>query len=68
MPYGNNGFLDGNERIAVTATDVFPCRNGFYIEVGALAGYEFIYGSVDGREFRFAKMLEWVRQHIKTSL
>ena len=61
----NHGFLDGNKRIAFTAADVFLRRNGFYIEVEALQGYEFIAGSMDGREFRFAQILDWIRQHIK---
>jgi hypothetical protein len=38
----NHGFLDGNKRIAFTAADVFLRRNGFYIEVDAQAGHEFI--------------------------
>jgi death on curing protein len=66
----NHGFLDGNKRIAFTATDVFLRRNGFYIEVDAQAGHEFIYGSIDRQEldrqeFRFPQILDWVRQHIK---
>jgi death-on-curing protein len=63
---GNNlGFLDGNKRIAFTATDVFLRRNGFYIEVDAPAGYEFIEGSMERHEFRFPNILDWIRQHIK---
>jgi death-on-curing protein len=61
----NHGFLDGNKRIAFTATDVFLRRNGFYIEVGAKEGHEFIYGCMDRGEFRFARILEWIRRHIK---
>ena len=60
-----HGFLDGNKRIAFTATDVFLRRNGFYIEVDALAGYEFIAGSMERHEFRFPKILDWIRQQIK---
>ncbi len=63
--FGNNhGFLDGNKRIAFTAADVFLRRNGFYIDVSPDAGYEFIYGSMDHQEFRFVKILEWIRRHI----
>jgi death-on-curing protein len=63
---GNNrGFLDGNKRVAFTATDVFLRRNGFYIEVESAAGYEFIYGSMDRHEFRFAPILDWLRHHIR---
>jgi death-on-curing protein len=61
----NHGFLDGNKRIAFTATDVFLRRNGFYIEVAAKEGHEFIYGSMDHGEFRFARILDWIRRHRK---
>src|SRR5579864_6366100 len=61
----NHGFLDGNKRIAFTAADVFLRRNGFYMEVEALEGYQFIYGSLDQHEFRFPKILDWLRPHIK---
>ena len=61
----NHGFLDGNKRIAFTAADVFLRRNGFYIEVEAAAGYEFIAGSMERGEFRFVQILTWIRQHRK---
>lgn len=61
----NHGFLDGNKRIAFTAADVFLRRNGFYIEVEGLDGYAFISGSMERNEFRFAQILDWIRQHIK---
>jgi death on curing protein len=61
----NQGFLDGNKRIAFTAADVFLRRNGFYIEVNANEGHEFIEGSLAKQEFRFGKILQWIRDHIK---
>jgi death-on-curing protein len=61
----NHGFLDGNKRIAFTAADVFLRRNGFCIKVEAAAGYDFIAGSMERHEFRFAKILDWIRQHLK---
>ena len=61
----NHGFLDGNKRIAFAAADVFLRRNGFYIEVEAAEGHAFIYGSMDRGEFRFAQILEWIRQHVR---
>jgi death-on-curing protein len=61
----NHGFLDGNKRIAFTATDVFLRRNGFFIEIEAQEGYAFIDGSLDRHEFHFAQILDWIRQHIK---
>ncbi|MFY9644901.1 MAG: type II toxin-antitoxin system death-on-curing family toxin [Terriglobales bacterium] len=64
----NHGFLDGNKRIAFTAADVFLRRNGFYIDVDGFDGCAFIYGSLDRQEFRFAGILDWIRQHIKPSV
>jgi death-on-curing protein len=61
----NHGFLDGNKRIAFTATDVFLRRNGFYIDVGGAEGHAFIDGSLAQQIFRFPKILDWIRAHIK---
>ncbi len=61
----NHGFLDGNKRIAFTATDVFLRRNGSYIEVEGADGFAFINGSMEQHKFRFAEILDWVRRHIK---
>jgi len=63
----NHGFIDGNKRIAFTATDVFLRRNGFYLEVNSVASYAFINGSMERHEFRFAQILLWIRQHIRPS-
>jgi death-on-curing protein len=61
----NHGFIDGNERIAFAAADVFLRRNGYYIEVEAGEGYDFMCGSMERREFRFPKIADWIRQHMK---
>lgn len=61
----NHGFLDGNKRIAFAATDVFLRRNGFCIEVEASDAYTFIIKSLERHEFRFSKILDWIRNHIK---
>jgi len=55
----NHGFLDGNKRIAFTASDVFLRRNGFYIEVEGLDGYAFISRSMEQNEFRLAQIPDW---------
>lgn len=44
--------------------DVFLRRNGFHLEVEAADGW-FIQGSMGRHEFRFAKILDWLRQHLK---
>ncbi len=61
----NHGFVDGNKRITFTAADVFLRRNGFFIEVTAREGQEFIYGSMDRHEFRFPQILDWLRKHAR---
>lgn len=61
----NHGFLDGNKRIAFAAADVLLRRNGFYIEIEGGDGHAFIVGSMEQHEFRFARIFEWIRQHIK---
>ncbi len=61
----NHGFLDGNKRIAFTVGDVFLRRNGFYIKVEGAAGYDFINGSMERHEFRFAQILDWLHRHVK---
>ena len=61
----NQGFRDGNKRIAFTAADVFLRRNGFYIEIAGQEGHAFITGSMERHEFRFPQIVEWIRQHMK---
>lgn len=61
----NHGFIDGNKRIAFAAADVFLRLNGSYLDVTTEDGYTFIEGSIARSEFRFGKILEWVRSHAK---
>jgi death on curing protein len=61
----NHGFVDGNKRIAFTAADVFLRRNGFFLDVATDQGYEFIAGSLARQEFRFGKILAWIRENLK---
>jgi death on curing protein len=61
----NHGFLDGNKRIAFAAADVFLRLNGSYLDVSADDGYSFIEGSIARSEFRFARILEWIRINVR---
>lgn len=63
----NHEFIDGNKRIAFTAADVFLRCNGFFLEIQANEGHAFIEGSLARQEFRFGKILIWVREHTKPS-
>lgn len=61
----SHGFLDGNKRIAFTATDVFLRRIQFYVDVDGPEGHAFIDGSISQGKFRFPQILDWLRLHIK---
>ena len=61
----NHGFVDGNKRIAFAAAATFLEINGFLLEVDPLDGYEFIHGSLDRHEFRFPKIVDWMRRQTK---
>jgi death-on-curing protein len=61
----SHAFIDGNKRIAFTAADVFLRRNGSHLAVEPLEAYAFIDGSLERHEFRFAKILDWIRQHVR---
>lgn len=61
----NQGCIDGNKRIAFTAADVFLRRNGFYLDVTCEEGHAFIEGSLARQEFRFGRISDWIRGHIK---
>src|SRR5579864_7743400 len=61
----NHGFIDGNKRISFTAADVFLRRNGFYLDVVADEGHQFIEGSLQRRQFRFGNIVTWIREHLK---
>lgn len=61
----NHGFIDGNKRIAFAAADTFLRVNGMYVEVDQLEGYDFIDGALERQEFRFANIVEWIREHAK---
>jgi death on curing protein len=61
----NHGFIDGNKRIAFAATDVFLRSNGSFLDVETQEGFDFIYGSLDRGEFRFGRILDWIREHVK---
>ena len=60
----NHPFLDGNKRIAFAAAHTFLLVNGFDLAVDSAAAFEFIMRSISAGEFRFAKILEWLNDHI----
>ena len=63
----NHPFLDGNKRVAFAAAHTFLVVNGFDLEVQPLAAHEFMIQSISTGKFRFAPILEWINNHIRTS-
>lgn len=61
----NHAFVDGNKRMAFFASDVFLRLNGWRIEVGADAGYDFVVGSLERGDCDYEHLLPWIRQHLK---
>lgn len=60
----NHPFFDGNKRVAFAASHTFLLINGLDLEVDSLSAYEFMMHSIAKREFRFAKILSWIKAHI----
>jgi death on curing protein len=63
----NHPFFDGNKRIAFAAAHTFLLVNGFELEVQPLAAYEFIMQALSIGKFRFAAILEWINNHLRTT-
>lgn len=61
----NHPFLDGNKRVSFAVTDVFLRLNGFYLDVDPLKADGFIRGAMQRREFRFPKILEWLKKSVR---
>ncbi len=59
----NHAFLDGNKRISFAVTDTFLRINGYYLEIEALTGHQFITGAISKREFRVRQIREWLTRH-----
>jgi death-on-curing protein len=62
----NHPFVDGNKRVAFSATHAFLLVNGYDLRVDPTEAYEFVMTGVAKGEFRFGKILEWIRLHAVT--
>ena len=60
----NHPFLDGNKRIAFVAAHTFLLLNGFDLAIDSSSAFEFVMRSISSGEFRFARILEWINDHI----
>jgi death on curing protein len=63
----NHPFVDGKERVAFFATDVFLRMNGWRLEVGARAAHRFLVGHLEEGTCDYAHLLPWIRRHARSA-
>ena len=56
-------FVDGNERVAFFATDVFLRLNGYKLEVDAHRAHRFLIGLLEKDRCTFDRLQPWIRKH-----
>ena len=59
----NHPFVDGNKRVAISVTAAFLRINGFRLQFDDLTGYAFLIGLYETNDFRFDRLVEWLRRH-----
>jgi death-on-curing protein len=64
----NHAFIDGNKRICFVMTDAMLRANGYILEVQALEAHQFIVGSMERHEFRFAQIRDWLRSNARPAV
>ena len=62
----NHPFIDGNKRVAFFVTDDFLRMNGYYIDCNSEAAYAFFMGLYESNSFRFANLMPWLEEHMKS--
>ncbi len=60
----NHPFVDGNKRAGFAAAHVFLLVNGFDLNLGGKAAFEFMMKTIAEGKFRFALLREWIAGHI----
>lgn len=61
----NHPFIDGNKRLAFAATYTFLRMNGRQLVADPLTTYDFMIGLYQVNDFTFARLLPWLRAHLK---
>jgi death on curing protein len=60
----NHLFIDGNKRTAFAVTYTFLAVNGARLEADAVQTYAFVARLYRANEFRFDKLVPWLRRHV----
>jgi prophage maintenance system killer protein len=56
--------VDGNKRVGFAVAHTFLLVNGFDLDVGTKAAFEFMIKAISDGKFRFALLQEWIAAHI----
>jgi death-on-curing protein len=59
----NHSFIDGNKRTAFAATYTVLAINGLYLTADAEETYFFVDNLYKANQFRFEKLVPWLRAH-----
>jgi death-on-curing protein len=59
----NHPFVDGNKRIAITATAAFLRMNGYMLIFDDLEAYRYVIGLYENRRMNFTELEAWLRAH-----
>src|SRR5579862_666268 len=60
----NHSFIDGNKRTAFAATYTFLAINGVRLTADAQETYNFVAGLYEANQFRFDKLVPWLRDRV----
>ncbi len=60
----NHPFIDGNERVAFFATDIFLRLNGFKFKVKPIETYDYLIGLLDSGDCNYENLLPWIRESV----
>jgi death-on-curing protein len=60
----NLAFFDGNKRVGFAAMHTFLLVNGFDLDIGSKAAYEFMIKAMERGKFRFSLIREWIAAHM----
>src|SRR6266513_3042773 len=61
----NHSFVDGNKRTAFAATYTFLAINALYFTADAEETYVFVSNLYWANQFRFDKLVPWLRAHVE---
>ena len=60
----NHAFIDGNKRVAFAGMYTFLAINGARFTAGAQETYDFVAGLYEANQFRFDRLVPWLRDHV----